>query len=158
VGDADPTNSQSVLSRDPGDIVSAENGPFDLTPVASTVTEISRLQEEIRDRGKRIHLLAAGIVQRTRRSTSDDTTAIYLTYANVMTRFAGSIDQISMRASRSSRILERISLIEAEKEGEMLMRQRRERKAQKEAQSKAVQRSPMESLIDLYGQDLSIGE
>lgn len=138
--------------------MSAENGPFDLTPVASTVTEISRLQEEIRDRGKRIHLLAAGIVQRTRRSTSDDTTAIYLTYANVMTRFAGSIDQISMRASRSSRILERISLIEAEKEGEMLMRQRRERKAQKEAQSKAVQRSPMESLIDLYGQDLSIGE
>jgi len=104
-------------------------------------SEISSLQTEIRVRGVRLHHLARSLYQRARRAPSDDSTAIYITYANTVTKFAGAVEQILRRNDRTARILK------------LLPEKVIERPAPLEKQEKAPlveAGSPMESLIQGY--------
>lgn len=104
-------------------------------------SEISSIQAEIRVRGVRLHHLAHSLYQRARRSPSDDSTAIYITYANTVTKFAGAVEQILRRNDRTARILK--LLPEKGIERPILL--------EKQEKTPAVETgSPMESLIQGY--------
>jgi len=70
--------------------------------------EILGLQGEIQTKGSRIHELAQTLYQRVRRAPADDSTAIYITYANAWTRFAGMVSLGAVRTSRVARVLRRL--------------------------------------------------
>lgn len=73
-----------------------------------------QLQDEVRTRAIRIQELSKILYQRVRRAPIDDSTAIYTTYSNVWTRFAGMLGQGLTRASSASRVLRRLPATRAE--------------------------------------------
>lgn len=113
------------------------------------VQEITRLQAEIRERGKQIYELAGRLRLQVRRSQTDDNTAVYLTYTNALTRYAGAVEQVSSRTERSARILK---LIKEEANTEAEQEQKPEVKAPKPRFDAS---SPMESLISSYIEESS---
>jgi len=80
----------------------------DSMPVESVISEINDIHGDIRIQGKRVYALAQSLYRRTRRTPADDATAVYLTYANAMTRFAGALEQVSVRTMRVARVLKQL--------------------------------------------------
>jgi hypothetical protein len=112
------------------------------------IAEVRDIHSEIQARGRRIHELATAVHRRARKETPNDGTVIYLTYANALNRYAGSVEQASIRSLRTARILDRLPEPEFEPSlAENRRKQREERKKKAQAES---QPSPMESLIDSY--------
>ena len=108
------------------------------------ILEISGLRDEIEAKGVRIYTLAQTLYQRVRRAPADDTTAIYMTYANAWTRFAGMVSQGAVRTASISRVLRRLppkasQTEEPEKKVVVV-------KASEEA-------SPAEALITMYDEE-----
>lgn len=104
------------------------------------VAEITSLQDETNARAFRLHELADSLSRRTRRAPVDDNTAIYITYANAITRFAGAVAQVSARTVRAAKVLNRLAPKRTESP-----------KAEKVARSTPkASPSPMESLISSY--------
>ena len=107
------------------------------------VSEIVSLQDEIRIRGRRIYELSHSLYRHVRRNPTDDNSSIYINYANNMTRFAGAIEQVLRRTIRTARVLERKSeIIES---------------AMKKKLPSPQAASPVESLIDSYMEQASVG-
>jgi hypothetical protein len=71
-------------------------------------SEIASLQDEIQVRAFRVHELGSSLYRRVRRNPVDDSTAVYMTYANAMTRFASAVNQVSSRTVRTAKVLNRL--------------------------------------------------
>ena len=120
--------------------------------VEAIVAEIGGLQDEIKDRGRRVHALATSLYRRTRRATPDDSTVIYMAYANAQTRFAGMVEQVIQRTVRTARVLKRLPVKEAQEAQESpKIKKREDRTAPQPTES------PMESLIGLYSEAVPSG-
>lgn len=105
--------------------------------------EVSDLQGDIQTKSRRIFELATAVHRRARREPADDNTAIYLTYANAMNRYAGTVDRVSIRSHRSAKVLNRVVPPEP-----TLKKPNKEKKVRAAQQPEL---SPMESLMDSYG-------
>jgi len=109
------------------------------------VDEVATLQDEVKVRAVRTHELGASLYRRIRRSPSDDSTAIYITYANAVTRFAGAVSQLSARTLRTAKVLDRLPPKQAE-----TTQTPERRPAVPDAGPAPLPPSPMESLIRSY--------
>lgn len=107
----------------------------------AAIVEITALREEIQSRSRRLQELASSVYRKARRSPADETTPIYLAYANSITRFAGMVEQGSVRTERAVRILD---LLPEEPEEKL------ENKEKKPEPLPTPTLSPMESLISSY--------
>jgi len=114
----------------------------DSMPTEEVILEVSALQDEIHVRALRAHELGNSLHRRVRRNPTDDNTAIYLTYANAIVRFAGAISQVSARTTRTAKVLERLSQKTAETP--------RQKAAAPKKVSAVEELNPVESLINLY--------
>jgi hypothetical protein len=115
--------------------------PTIMTP-EEIILEIKSLRDEIEIKSVRIHTLAQTLYQRVRRAPADDTTAIYMTYANAWTRFAGMVSQGSARTASISKVLRRLPPKASQAE-----------EPKKEVVAKATnaeEASPAEALITMY--------
>jgi len=107
----------------------------DSMSVESVISEINDIHGGIRIQGKRVYDLAQSLYRRTRRTPADDTTSVYLTYANAMTRFAGALEQVSVRTMRVARVLKQLPELEEPK---------------RELPKKVKESTPIEALITSY--------
>ena len=112
-----------------------------------TVEEISRIREEILERGRRLQILASDLHREVRRQPSDENTAIYMTYSNSVLRYAGMVEQASVRTERTARILQRLT---PNHELEAVKRASREQ-AERKARASQTTETPVDYLIRLYG-------
>ena len=113
----------------------------DTMSTEAAIVEISALRDEIRTRSARLNELAISVYRKARRAPADDTTAIYLAYANSITRFAGMVDQGAVRTDRAARILDMLPV----KEEELPKKEEKE-----PVVTASPSLSPMESLISSY--------
>jgi hypothetical protein len=116
----------------------------DRMTIEEVISEIAFLQDDIRVRTMRAYELGTSLYRRARRNTVDDNTAVYITYANAITRFAGAVNQVLSRTIRTAKVLNRLSPTEREVP---------EKKKVVESTS-----SPAESLISSYIDEGSVME
>lgn len=114
------------------------------------VSEVATLQDEIKTRAFRVHALADSLYRRVRRSPVDDSTTIYMTYANAVIRYAGAVRQVSNRTIRTSKVLDRLSEVRAESADRERERQHKQQRQQQREERRLATSSPMESLIRTY--------
>jgi hypothetical protein len=106
------------------------------------IAEISGLRDEIERKGTRVHELSNALYRRVRKAPADDTTAIYLTYANAWMRFSGMVSQGITRTAGAVRILKRLPP-QPQAAVEPIKTPKPKRRVN----------SPMESLIAMFGDD-----
>lgn len=115
---------------------------------AEIVSEIDALCDELQTRLARIQSLSMGLYDRVRRSPADDNTAVYMRYASGWTRFANMASQGVRRASAGDKVLRRLAPAVVEPTGSVV------KPAIRQA---AVASTPVESLLDMYGEDPARG-
>ena len=121
--------------------------PATMTP-EEMVLEMQELQQGLTRGAVRIHELSRFLYQRVRRAPADDTTSIYVTYANALTRFSGVVQQGIGRLKSAERVLGMLPKAEREETPPPAPRREPETGA-------AARRSPLEDLMDLYGQEMT---
>jgi hypothetical protein len=84
------------------------------TKTMKIVTEIEGLQDEIKIKAHKILELSSSIQRECRKDRSDINSPVFLMYSNFMLRYAGALDQMSVRASRHARVLGQLTLEEEE--------------------------------------------
>jgi hypothetical protein len=119
--------------------------PAIMTP-DEMVLEMRELQKGISRGALRIHELSKFLHHRVRRSPSDETTGIYITYANALGRFSGMVQQGVVRLRSAERVLGMLPKDEDKAAPPPPPPSRTP------ASSKA-ERSAFEDLIDLYGEE-----
>ncbi len=111
------------------------------------IQEIGELRRGIERDSVRIHELARALYHRVRRSPSDDTTRVYVTYAHAWTRFSGMVSHGLARTSSADRILGLLPKKEAEPEEKPPAKPRASSTEQEAHQTL----SPIEDLMKMYG-------
>lgn len=117
--------------------------PPDRMQPAEIISEIGALSRELQAQLTRIQSLSEGLYTRVRRSPADDNTALYMRYASGWTRFANMVSQGVRRASAGDRALRRLKPTAIESVVKPPIRQ------------EPVAATPVESLLDMYGEEFA---
>jgi hypothetical protein len=78
------------------------------------VEEMKDLRRTLERSTLRLYELAKALYQHARRSPADDSTAIYITYANAWSRFSGAMTHGLARTASSDRILGALPTVQSE--------------------------------------------
>lgn len=131
----------------------SNRNPMNMAP-EDIVQEINSARDTIEGASRRIYELSRTLHARMRRTSSSTDVGVYVTYANVWTRFAGMVQQGLRRTQQADRVLRLLqdedpSVSPADEAPAPPPPEETD-----EAHSMPTESSPYEDLIAVYGEEL----